>query len=249
MTVHVLPALSDNYMFLVEEGGKSAVIDPAEPGPVLDFMERLGVCLSEIWLTHHHMDHIAGVPALKEKTGCRVFAPKDPRIPNVDVGLEAGISRFLDRWDVQVIPVPGHTRTQLAYYLPLLGVLFSGDSLFAGGCGRLFEGTPQEMLLSLLSLAKLPSNTLVYSGHEYTESNLRFAMHVHPNCPVTKARSDEVQSMRQQGLPTVPSRLEEERATNPFLRVFDPAYKRALKREGASDLEVFSYLRALKDQF
>lgn len=248
-TISLIPVLSDNYTYLIHDGSQAIIVDPAQASPVLEVVREKGLTIRHILNTHHHDDHIEGNEEIKASTGCLLWAPEDPRIAGVDHILAPGETVNIDSLSFDVIPTPAHTSTHIALYTPQLGAVFSGDSLFAGGCGRLFEGTAEEMWESLQRLARLPDSTLVYCGHEYTESNLRFALTVDPENTELQERVSKVHQMREKGLPTIPSTIAEEKKTNPFLRVQDLQVRQSLDMKEASDIEVFAKIRALKDQF
>lgn len=248
-----LPCLQDNYAFLLHNAasGATAVIDVPEAPPVLAALRERGWRLDSIVITHHHWDHIDGVADLVAATGARVIgaAADAHRLPPLDLALRPG-----DRFDLcgepaQVIDVPGHTLGHVAYHLPESGLVFTGDSLMAMGCGRLFEGTPAQMWHSLSCLAALPPQTLVCSGHEYTETNARFAAGLGADTPALHARLAAIAATRAAGQPTVPSVLADEIATNPYLRAADPAMAAALGMAGADPAAVLGELRARRNTF
>lgn len=249
MRITLIPALSDNYIYLLSQNEWAIVIDPAETKPVLAALEEKKLHLRAILNTHHHGDHTGGNLEIKNQKGCLIIAPENKRISEVDEIAHEGKDIIIDHLHIQVISVPGHTTTHVAYYFPDEGWLFSGDALFAGGCGRIFEGTPEQMLHSLHKLSKLPENTKIYCGHEYTQKNLSFALSIEPDNRDVKNRLEKVIALRAQNLPTLPSTIEEERLTNPFLRCGCEELKRALHMEEASELEVFTKIRALKDVY
>lgn len=256
--IDALPAFSDNYLWLLQDHAQQrcAVVDPGDAAPVLAWLAtHPGWQLSDILITHHHADHVGGIAQLKAATGARVYGPAQERIPERDVALAEGDRiRVLDR-EFVVYEVPGHTLGHIAYYHAATGQpwLFCGDTLFAAGCGRLFEGSPAQMHASLNKLASLPDATLVYCTHEYTLSNLHFARAVEPNNPAIAARFEEVSAWRAEGRCSLPSNLALEKATNPFLRCGETPVKEKIdERDGArqrSPDELFACLRAWKDGF
>ncbi len=225
LQVTLIPVLSDNYVFLIERGQQAAVVDPAVAAPVIAALEAKGLELTAILQTHHHSDHIGGTPGLLQRwPQARVIASAADRlrIPLQTVGVKGGDHVPLLGEDVQVLDVPGHTRTHIAYVLPESGHLFCGDTLFAGGCGRLFEGTAEQMHGSLQALAALPAETQVWCAHEYTASNLAWAAEQQPDDQAIAARLAEVLDRRHNDLPTIPSSIGLERATNLFVRAPNP---------------------------
>jgi hydroxyacylglutathione hydrolase len=246
-------ALSDNYIWLVaDDEGNAFVVDPGEAAPVEAALAERGWTLRAILLTHHHDDHIGGVFDLVANHDIEVYAAADPRIPYKSQIVEDGDVVELDapRARFRVISVPGHTLRHIAYAGE--GFLFCGDTLFSVGCGRLFEGTPEQMLASLDRFADLPGDTLVCCAHEYTASNIRFALSVDPDNAPLRLRRDEVARLREEGRPSVPSRLADEYATNPFLRTDSEAVARwadAHAGAPATRVERFAALRKAKDTF
>lgn len=257
MQIYRLPALSDNYIFVLydPQQGKAAVVDPAEAEPVLECVDKLGAELVAIFNTHHHGDHVGGNQELMARFPnlCVYGGAEDRgRIPGQQVYLQEGDKiEFAGRVG-QVFYIPGHTRAHIAYYFPPLspdepGDLFCGDTIFAGGCGRLFEGTPAQMVDSLTKLRALPDNTRVWCAHEYTLSNLKFALTVDKENQYLQTRYQEVEAARSRNEPTIPSVLGLEKTTNPFLRWDTPALQSAM---GISDpVRVFAKLRGMKDLF
>jgi len=251
-----LPVLRDNYVFLLVDraGQRAAVVDPAVAAPVIAWLEAADCALAVVLQTHHHSDHIGGTPELLRRwPGAEVWAAAADldRIPFQTRSLDDGDRLDLFGRPVDVLAVPGHTRAHLAYVLPAHGdegpELFCGDTLFAGGCGRLFEGTPAQLLTSLERLAALPAATRVWCAHEYTQGNLRFAASVDPANGALQRRIREVAELRAAGTATVPSRIDLERATNPFLRCGEMALQQAT---GAHDpVAVLAELRRRKDVF
>ncbi|MFS8969496.1 hydroxyacylglutathione hydrolase [Thermostichus sp. MS-CIW-19] len=252
MRILQLPALRDNYIYLLHdpETATAAVVDPTLAEPVLDKLAELGAELVAIFNTHHHHDHVGGnLQLLARYPRAVVYGSQADRgrIPGQTVELQAGETVAFAGRQAKVLFVPGHTRGHVAYYFPESGDLFCGDTLFAGGCGRLFEGTPEQMLGSLDQLRQLPEATRVWCAHEYTLNNLKFALTVDGDNPDLQARYQQVVALRQAGSPTVPSTIGEERRTNPFLRWDQPALRAAT---GAQDpVRVFARLRGMKDQF
>ena len=248
-----IPCLKDNYAYLVHDAasGQTALIDAPEPAPILAALTERGLNLSHILITHHHWDHIDGVEALRAATGAFVWgaAADAHRLPPLDRLLQEG-DRFTIGSEVgQVIDVPGHTVGHIAFHVPASALAFTADSLMAGGCGRLFEGTPDQMWHSLCKLSALPPETLICSGHEYTTSNLAFAATIEPANMALSARIAEVATARAGNRGTVPSPLSAELATNPFLRAGLPHIKAAIGLPQASDAQSFAEIRARKDKF
>lgn len=252
--ISALPAFTDNYIWLLQEpqSRRCAVVDPGDAAPVLAWLKQNpGWTLSDILVTHHHHDHVGGVEALKRVSGATVYGPAHETIPARDVALQDNQRINVLGWDFAVYAVPGHTLGHIAFYHP--GVLFCGDTLFAGGCGRLFEGTPAQMHASLQRLAALPADTRVYCTHEYTQSNLRFAQAVEPDNADIAERVENVNRLRARGEITLPSNLALEKRTNPFLRTAETSVKQKADerngRDNRSGDEVFASLRAWKDKF
>ncbi|WP_339466433.1 hydroxyacylglutathione hydrolase [Pseudomonas sp. EA_65y_Pfl2_P74] len=252
--ISALPAFTDNYIWLLQDHRtqRCAVVDPGDAAPVQAWLAaHPGWVLSDILITHHHHDHVGGVERLKNACGATVYGPASENIPARDVALNDNDTVNVLGWDFDVYAVPGHTLGHIAYYHH--GLLFCGDTLFAAGCGRLFEGTPQQMHHSLSRLAALPEDTLVYCTHEYTLSNLKFAAAVEPSNPDIAARLEKVIQHRQNNVMTLPSTLALEKLTNPFLRTGERLVTQKVdEREGAQNRapsEVFAALRAWKDKF
>ena len=241
MAVHAtpIPILKDNYAWLLQDGdaGALALVDPAEAEPLIAAIEARGGRLDLILLTHHHADHVAATEPLRARYGCPVAGARfdAPRLPKLDIALDEGETVALGAARGRVIATPGHTRGHIAWFFADGAVLACGDTLFSLGCGRLLEGTAEDMFASLAKLKALPDETLVCCGHEYTLSNARFARAVDPANPALLDRINEIERLRAAGLPTVPTTLAQERATNPFLR--------------AADAKALGALRARKDNF
>lgn len=251
LTLVTVPCLQDNYAFLLhdEGSGETALVDAPEAAPIRRELDRRGWRLSTILITHHHDDHVQAVPALRE--GARVIGNKADahRLPPLDLAVSPGDPLEVCGEAVEVIDTPGHTVGHLAFHFPRSRMAFTADTLMALGCGRLFEGTAQQMWGSLSRLRALPPDTTICSGHEYTFSNARFALSVDGGNPALQARAEAVRQDRDRGEPTVPSRLSDEIATNPFLRADHPDLKSAMGMPGAPDHEVFGAIRKAKDSF
>ena len=248
-----VPCLKDNYAFLLHDGasGRTALVDAPEADAILAALDAKGWTLTDILITHHHGDPIEGVGALRAATGATVWgaAADAARLPPLDRAVRAGETLDVAGEPVEVLDVPGHTVGHIAFHFPDSGLLFTGDSLMALGCGRLFEGSPAQMWASLSAMAALPDATLVCSGHEYTQGNARFALTVDPENAALRRRAEAVDAARREGRPTVPSHLGEEKATNPFLRAGSAAIRAMLGMPHAQDVDVFAQVRKLKDEF
>ncbi len=222
VSVQAVPMFSDNYAWLLRDSvsGAVGIVDPAEAGKVSIAIDAAGRRLDTIFLTHHHADHVAGTDEVRARYGAKVVgATADAhRLPRLDIAVAEGDSVSFGSAEAHVLETPGHTRGHVAFFFPEGDLLFCGDTLFSLGCGRLLEGTAEEMFASLAKLAALPADTQVFCGHEYTQSNARFALTVEPDNVALRARAAEVMRLRESSLSTVPSRLREELAANPFLR-------------------------------
>jgi hydroxyacylglutathione hydrolase len=248
-----IPVLSDNYVYLAHdpETGSTAVVDPAVGGPVIDALAAKGWTLTHILNTHHHADHTGANLELKQQTGCTIVGPKADRdrIPGIDVDVSDGDTYALGNAVARVFDVPGHTRGHNAYWFEESDALFCGDTLFALGCGRVFEGTHKQMWTSLSKLMNLPDTTRVYCAHEYTQANGRFALTVEPGNPQLVQRMAEIDRLRKAGKPTVPSTIGLEKATNPFLRPTSQNLQQTVGLVGAEPVDVFAETRMRKDNF
>ena len=221
MNLLPLPAFSDNYIWLLHDGKQALVVDPGDAAPVQAALQAHGLQLQAILVTHHHADHVGGVDALRDATGALVYGPAYETLPEPVVRVDADTQLQLLGLTWRVLEVPGHTAGHIAWYCEIAGqapILFCGDTLFSGGCGRIFEGTPEQMHTSLQSIAALPGTTRIACAHEYTLSNLKFAQAVEPSNTQLLQYRQHCESLRQQQLPTLPSRLDLELAINPFLR-------------------------------
>ena len=263
MQIHPVPAFEDNYLWVIEDGRHAAVVDPGDSGPVQAFLDSKGLTLTAILATHHHGDHVGGLEALAGRWKCDVFGPAGEQIAGVTRKLREGERIAVPglALELDVLDVPGHTAGHIAYVGPGVPapagsgypVVFCGDTLFACGCGRLFEGTPAQMLDSLSKLARLPGETRVYCAHEYTMSNIRFAQAVEPGNAKLAARRARDAALRERNVPTVPSTISDERDTNPFLRWASPEVIASASRHAgrplASPVDVFTAVREWKNNF
>ncbi len=255
LTVLAVPAFQDNYLWLIHDGRHAAVVDPGDAAPVLAALNAHQLSLAAILLTHHHADHVGGVPRLLENFHVPVFGPRHEAIPQITRPLSEGESVTIPELGLtlDVLDVPGHTRGHIAYVARRQQWLFCGDTLFAGGCGRLFEGTPEQMVASLNKLAALPETTQVYCAHEYTLSNLRFAHEVEPDNAALNERIKAEQAKRNQGLATLPSTIGLEKSTNPFLRYREPAIAERLislnHLTSREPIAIFAALRQWKNTY
>ena len=251
LEIHQFFCRSDNYGVLIHdpESGATATIDAPETAPIERALVDKGWRLSHILITHHHADHVAGVAELKAKWGCTVVgnAADAQRLPGLDATVSPGQSYDFSGHRAGIIDTPGHTVGHIAWHFADDQVLFAGDTLFALGCGRVFEGTFEQMWSSLARLKALPPDTTVYCGHEYTQANARFALTIDPDNSDLVARAKEVDELRSLSAPTLPTTIALELRTNPFLRPDDPAIRRRLGLEAASDAEVFAEIRRRKD--
>ncbi len=252
LNIIAIPALQDNYIWTIHDEGHAVVVDPGEATPVLDFLQRNRLQLDAILCTHRHADHVGGIAELREVYNVPVYGRSHPRNPHVTHDLREGDTLRLAPPGIafDIIEVPGHLDDHIAYIAP--GVLFCGDVMFGAGCGKNFEGTLAQLHRSLQRLAALPDDTLVYCAHEYTAYNLPFALACEPDNPDIRRRIAESARLRAANLPTVPSSIALEKATNPFLRCTSPELVRTLQARGLSDIDevaIFSALREWRDHF
>ncbi|NWG86802.1 MAG: hydroxyacylglutathione hydrolase [Hydrogenophilaceae bacterium] len=253
LNVEAIPALKDNYIWAIVRGEHCVVVDPGEAAPILSWLAQRKLHLSAILITHHHGDHVGGVPALLRHGRVPVYGPANEAIACVSHPLSDGMQLELPAIGAtfEIFEVPGHTLGHIAYYGE--GLLFCGDTLFACGCGRLFEGSPAQMHASLQRLAALPGETLVYCTHEYTLDNIAFALSVDPDNAQLHERAALEQAKRAQGLPTLPSTIALEQATNPFLRCHAPALRQAAEayaqRPLHAEIEILGVVRDMKNHF
>jgi hydroxyacylglutathione hydrolase len=251
--IHAVPAFRDNYIWALENGRDAVVVDPGEAAPVERFLEARGLRLAAVLATHHHADHVGGLPELAQRWKCPTFGPAREVEAELDRRLAEGDRIELPRLGIgmRILDIPAHTAGHIAFFGD--DAVFCGDTLFACGCGRLFEGTPRQMADSLGKLARLPGTTRVYCGHEYTLSNIRFAEAVEPGNRALAERKGREEAKRARGEPTLPSTIAEEIATNPFLRCGEPEVVAAAERHAGRALrdpiEVFAELRAWKNSF
>ncbi|MFM2302299.1 MAG: hypothetical protein RLZZ84_2035 [Pseudomonadota bacterium] len=253
LEIHQFACLSDNYGYLLHDpdSGETVCIDTPDAAAYLHAAQEREWQITQIWNTHWHPDHAGGNEAIKAATGCHVIAPADDagRIAAVDQTVQHGDVVRLGEWDAAVIDVGGHTTGHAAYYLPDADMAFVGDSLFALGCGRMFEGTADQFWASLQRLKALPPATMLYCAHEYTAANARFALHADPDNAALQAYAEEIAKRRAAGQPTVPTKLERELATNPFLRADDPQLQARWGGTVGDAVATFAALRAAKDTF
>jgi hydroxyacylglutathione hydrolase len=255
MNLIALPAFTDNYIWMLHDGHQALVVDPGESAPVERALDALGLMLGGILVTHHHGDHVGGLSALRPRLQGPVYGPARENIPQPFTPLNGGDHVELLGCNFEVIDVPGHTAGHIAYFhRPADGapILFCGDTLFSGGCGRLFEGTPAQMHDSLGALARLPGDTRVCCAHEYTLSNLKFARAVEPHNTDLQRYTDHCESLRAQGVPTLPSSIEQERRINPFMRCDQAEVVQSALAQGAGstgETDVFAALREWKNNF
>ena len=256
MKINHLDAFSDNYIWTMESEGKIAIVDPGDAKPIHEYIKKTGYVLTDVLITHHHWDHTGGLEEVIEEYKCQAYGPSGGHIKGITKPLHDNeYFTILDRYKFRAFSAPGHTNDQLSYFCDETDkpILFSGDTLFYAGCGRLFEGTPEDMLFSMDRYMELPSDTLIYCGHEYTESNLKFAMSVEPHNEEILKALKEVQKSRSINKPSLPSRIDVELKINPFMRCRElsviEAAENYSKRKLNSTAEVLGEIRNWKDNF
>ena len=253
LEIKTLPVLSDNYIYLIHDpvSLETAVVDPALAQPVLDVLQAKSWQLTYILNTHHHADHVGGNVHIKQLTNCKVIAAQADwdRIPGIDQGVKEGDVITLGQHKANVIATPGHTRAHIVYHFAEDKLLFCGDTLFVMGCGRLYEGTAEQLWHSLQKLKVLPAETKVYCTQEYTQSNGRFALTVEPENQQLQQKMIEVNRLRSSNLPTVPTTIAEEQTTNPFFREDSIALQKNIGMDNKTPVEIFAQTRRLKDSF
>jgi hydroxyacylglutathione hydrolase len=251
--IHVFRCLDDNIGVLLRDAasGACAAIDAPEAGPIRQALAERGWRLTDILVTHRHGDHVQGIPELKGETGCRVVAPAkaEGRVPMVDLAVREGDRVSVGNLSAEVWETPGHCADHISYWFAGEEILFCGDTLFTLGCGRVLEGGPADLWASLQRIAGLPDATRIFCGHDYTLSNARFALAADPDNPALQQRAKEAEAARDEGKFLVPTTLAAEKAANPFLRAGEPALARAVDRDGAAPVEVFTALREWKNRF
>ncbi len=253
LEIVTVPCRSDNYAFIVHnpQTGDTAIVDAPEASPLIAELNNRNWTPSWVLITHHHGDHVEGLEGLQAEFDVKVVgaAADAHRLPDLDIAVTEGDEIEVCGHSARIFDVSGHTVGHIAFYVPEANAVFTADSLMALGCGRVFEGTFEQMWASLSKLAALPPETNVYSGHEYTAANAKFALTIEPENPQLQARVTDISEKRAKSVPTVPSKLGLELATNPFLRAADPGVRKSLGLEGATDAEVFAEIRSRKDNF
>ena len=253
MKVEIISCLQDNYSYLIidETNNLACIVDPSEASPVINYLKNKNINLKYILNTHHHFDHVGGNAELKKKYGAKIlgFEKDKKRIPEIDIFLQDKQEFKIGSLNFKTIFIPGHTSGHIAFYLEKEKIVFTGDTLFSLGCGRVFEGTYQQMFSSLNKIKSLPGETKIYCGHEYTKNNLGFCLKFNPNNNYLRDKEKLIDAKIRTGKPTIPSTVKDEIQTNIFLRYDDLDVKDALNLKNASDLEIFTKLRDLKDNF
>ena len=245
--IEIIPIMNDNYAYALVSGSNILVIDPGEADPISDFSREKGMRITTVLLTHNHADHLAGAPEIRRTFGAEVLGPKNT--PGIDRKIHEEEELNFGGLLMKVLHTPGHSKHQVCFHFPDKNAVFTGDTLFCGGCGRIFGSNHEAMWGSLKRLSSLPDETLVYCGHEYTEENLSFALTVLPEDTALMRRFEETRQLRENNRPTVPSTIGEEKKTNIFLRVREKAVKAAMGMENADDAAVFAELRRRKDRY
>jgi len=253
LEIQQIPVLNDNYIYLIHDSlsKETAVIDPAVASPVIEVLKENNWRLTYLLNTHHHSDHVGGNLELKQQTQCQIVgaAIDEHRIPGIDQKVQEGDTLKIGSYTIEIINCAGHTTGHIAFYIPEANALFCGDTLFAMGCGRLFEGSAEQMQHSLAKFSALPLNTQIYCAHEYTLANSRFALSVEPHNNDLLTSIEHIKKLTSKKQATIPTTLEQELATNPFLRTSSPEIKKNLAMPNASNLEIFTELRERKNSF
>ena len=253
MNVNLIPCLSDNYSYFIidPDSKKTCVVDPAEFGALDNFITKNKLTVDYILNTHHHADHVDGNLQLKEKYKCKIvgFEKDKSRIPGIDITLKDQETWMFGNEEIKIHHVPGHTMGHIFFHFTKSKIAFVGDTLFSLGCGRVFEGSYEEMFHSVTKVKKLPAETIIYCGHEYTASNAKFCIAYDPSNKTLEKRVDEIKTLRSKNLPTIPTTIKNEIDTNIFLRCDNREIRKNLSLENSSDIEVFIKLRKLKDNF
>jgi len=253
LEIQQIPVLNDNYIYLIHDSlsKETAVIDPAVASPAIEILKENNWRLTYLLNTHHHSDHVGGNLELKQQTQCQIVgaAIDEHRIPGIDQKVQEGDTLKIGSYTIEIINCAGHTTGHIAFYIPEANALFCGDTLFAMGCGRLFEGSAEQMQHSLAKFSALPLNTQIYCAHEYTLANSRFALSVEPHNNDLLTSIEHIKKLTANKQATIPTTLEQELATNPFLRTSSPEIKESLAMPNASNLEIFTELRERKNSF
>lgn len=254
LQIELVPCLKDNYAYLLHDSssGTTGIVDPSEPGPIIDILSKRRYKLMYILNTHHHYDHTGGNLELKATYGAKVIGPlgEKDRIPGIDIALRDGEKWMFGGHEMHVLETPGHTKGHVSFYFPESGVIFTGDTLFSLSCGKLFEGSAEQMWSSLSKIASLSDHVRIFCGHEYTVSNAKFALSIEPGNDALRSYAARASELRSKGLPTVPSTLAEEKSCNPFLRPFSAEIRKSLNiPDTASEAEVLGRVRKAKDMF
>ena len=250
LKVDIIPCLSDNYSYIVSDGNQALVIDPSESKPIINFLEKNNLELKFVLNTHHHFDHVGGNLELKNKYNILIAgnANDKERIPGIDILLNENEKLNFNMNSIEIINVPGHTSECIAFYIKNENIIFTGDSIFSLGCGRLFEGSPQQMWNSICKIKRLPNNTKIYCGHEYTMSNAKFIQSINNNTQI-KLKINEIEDLRAKDIPTIPTTVGDEKELNIFFQADQDNIKSLLSKDFLTDEEAFKIMRSAKDVF